>query len=304
MPNRNIEGEYRYAYQGQEKDGETGMEAFELRLWDSRIGRWLTVDPYGQYFSPYMGMGNNPMNGIDPDGGCFKSDGSDCDQNAAIGTTTIGGGGLEWRMTEEGYVPHNIDDALQFTAVVGEASFMDIIGAPATPTMFFSDNGRTIGVYQDYERKEAAMFTVQLTMAAYGAGASAAFPNVLSGGQVTNRSYNFVGGLAPKTYHASITIRNAHLAGKTHPVTNVPFNNKGFPDFKNFLFKGGKNDVTIALTGNRAKDFAAANKAAGYNSTPKGYTWHHHQVKGRMQLVQTSVHNRTGHTGGFSLFKL
>lgn len=69
MPNRNVEGNYRYAFQGQEKDPETGMEAFELRLWDSRIGRWLTTDPYGQYASPYLGMGNNPISRIDPDGG-------------------------------------------------------------------------------------------------------------------------------------------------------------------------------------------------------------------------------------------
>src|SRR5690606_29263647 len=41
MPGRNIEGNYRYKFQGQEKDPETGMEAFELRLWDARIGRWL-----------------------------------------------------------------------------------------------------------------------------------------------------------------------------------------------------------------------------------------------------------------------
>jgi RHS repeat-associated protein len=69
MPNRNVEGNYRYKYQGQEKDPETGMEAFELRLWDSRIGRWLTVDPAGQYASPYLGMGNNPIKRVDPDGG-------------------------------------------------------------------------------------------------------------------------------------------------------------------------------------------------------------------------------------------
>ncbi|MCF6294916.1 MAG: RHS repeat-associated core domain-containing protein [Flavobacteriaceae bacterium] len=71
MPNRNLEGNYRYKFQGQEKDPETGMEAFELRLWDSRIGRWLTTDPAGQFNSPYLGMGNNPINGIDPDGGKF-----------------------------------------------------------------------------------------------------------------------------------------------------------------------------------------------------------------------------------------
>lgn len=70
LPNQQItDANYRYAFQGQEKDPETGMEAFELRLWDGRLGRWLTVDPYGQYFSPYLGMGNNPISRIDPDGG-------------------------------------------------------------------------------------------------------------------------------------------------------------------------------------------------------------------------------------------
>ncbi len=68
MPGRQeTDGNYRYAYQGQEKDEETGMEAFEARLWESRIGRWLTVDPHAQFNSPYLGMGNN-MNAIDPDG--------------------------------------------------------------------------------------------------------------------------------------------------------------------------------------------------------------------------------------------
>jgi hypothetical protein len=45
------------------------MEAFQLRLWDGRLGRWLTVDPAGQYYSPYVGMGNNPVSHIDPNGG-------------------------------------------------------------------------------------------------------------------------------------------------------------------------------------------------------------------------------------------
>lgn len=45
---------YRYGYQGQfaEKDPETGLNSFELRMWDARIGRWLNTDPYAQYWSP------------------------------------------------------------------------------------------------------------------------------------------------------------------------------------------------------------------------------------------------------------
>ena len=75
MPGRKYASEsYRYDYQGQfaEKDGETGLHSFELRQWDARIARWNSTDPYGQYFSPYMGMGNNPISLVDPDGGYTK----------------------------------------------------------------------------------------------------------------------------------------------------------------------------------------------------------------------------------------
>jgi RHS repeat-associated protein len=62
---------YRYDYQGQfaEKDEETGWNSFELRMYEPVIGRWTSTDPYGQYASPYIGMGNSPLVGIDPDGG-------------------------------------------------------------------------------------------------------------------------------------------------------------------------------------------------------------------------------------------
>jgi RHS repeat-associated protein len=62
---------YRYGYQGQysEKDGETDWNSFELRMYDSRIARWMQYDPKRQFFSPYVGMGNEPVAGLDPDGG-------------------------------------------------------------------------------------------------------------------------------------------------------------------------------------------------------------------------------------------
>jgi RHS repeat-associated protein len=61
---------YRWGYQGQyaERDSETGLSAFMLRQYDGRIGRWTTIDPYGQYWSPYLGMGNNPVVFVDSDG--------------------------------------------------------------------------------------------------------------------------------------------------------------------------------------------------------------------------------------------
>ncbi|QMU65485.1 MAG: hypothetical protein GKR88_15120 [Flavobacteriaceae bacterium] len=96
MPNRQIvNGEpYRYAYQGQEKDPETGKEAFQLRLWDSRIGRWLNTDPAGQHASPYLGMSNNSIVRVDPDGGWDWVKGEDgiyWDPNATNQQTTKAG---------------------------------------------------------------------------------------------------------------------------------------------------------------------------------------------------------------------
>lgn len=72
MESRKLERKYwRYGYQGEyaEKDEETNWNAFQLRMYDPVIGRWLSTDPYGQYPSPYLGMGNDPMMRFDPDGG-------------------------------------------------------------------------------------------------------------------------------------------------------------------------------------------------------------------------------------------
>lgn len=99
-----------------------------------------------------------------------------------------------------------------------------------------------------------------------------------------------------------INIRNGYLAGNVHPKTGVPFDSDGFPDFKDHLYKDGINEVMITPTGDRLADVAAANNAASYSSTPKNYTWHHHQNTGRMQLVKSVVHLKTGHTGGYKLW--
>jgi len=94
--------------------------------------------------------------------------------------------------------------------------------------------------------------------------------------------------------------RNASLAGGTHPKTRVPFDAQGFPDFSAWRHPTIP-DVRIKLSGSRPTDFRRANAAAGIKTKPKGYTWHHHQDCGLMQLVKTSIHRRTGHTGGFSI---
>ncbi|MFT7276430.1 MAG: RHS repeat-associated protein [Cyclobacteriaceae bacterium] len=80
---RSHDGEsYRYGYQGDfaEEDEETGFNHFELRDYDPVIGRWMNPDPARQHASPYLSFSNNPVVGVDPDGGwdiiTIKSDGT------------------------------------------------------------------------------------------------------------------------------------------------------------------------------------------------------------------------------------
>jgi len=73
IPDRQITRErYRYGYQGQfaEKDEETGWNHFELREYDPVVGRWLVPDIFKVHWSPFLSMNNNPVNLVDPDGGC------------------------------------------------------------------------------------------------------------------------------------------------------------------------------------------------------------------------------------------
>ncbi|MCX6319299.1 MAG: DUF6443 domain-containing protein [Bacteroidetes bacterium] len=64
-------GDNKYGYQGSfsEEEEETGWDEFALRMYDPQIGRWTGVDPYDEFASPYVGMGANPANNVDPDGG-------------------------------------------------------------------------------------------------------------------------------------------------------------------------------------------------------------------------------------------
>jgi RHS repeat-associated protein len=60
----------RQGYQGQfnEQDDETGYNEFALRSYDPQIGRWLQVDPKTVQSGMYNGMGDDPVNQVDPDG--------------------------------------------------------------------------------------------------------------------------------------------------------------------------------------------------------------------------------------------
>ncbi len=97
-------------YQGNnaEKDEETGFNAFDLRMYDPIVGRWLGTDSYRQFASSYVGMGNNPVSGVDPDGGYtwfgayFRNGWSTEGLHQHQGTA-------EWGYIS-GYTPHNYDN--------------------------------------------------------------------------------------------------------------------------------------------------------------------------------------------------
>jgi RHS repeat-associated protein len=75
MPGRTyIAGDkYRYGFNGKENDSETssGTMDFGTRVYDSRIGRFFSVDPLRYsfpWYSPYQFAGNSPIVNIDLDG--------------------------------------------------------------------------------------------------------------------------------------------------------------------------------------------------------------------------------------------
>ena len=64
LPNKyNFQGDY------SEDEEESGYNDFDLRTYDAQIGRWIQQDPYDEFASGYLGMGNDPVNSVDEDGG-------------------------------------------------------------------------------------------------------------------------------------------------------------------------------------------------------------------------------------------
>ncbi|MFQ3651138.1 MAG: HNH endonuclease [Gemmataceae bacterium] len=120
-----------------------------------------------------------------------------------------------------------------------------------------------------------------------------AFPR---GSRWAGRTYNFQGVKDPEL---QASLQAAHPGG-------VKFDAKGFPDFTPYLHSGGsgkRTDVRIEMSGSYREDFARANRAAGFDKTPDGYVWHHHQDMGRMQLVRADVHDNTRHIGGVNFWE-
>ncbi len=114
--------------------------------------------------------------------------------------------------------------------------------------------------------------------------------------------------------------RMVHMAGKTHPVTGIPYDVKGFSIFDEVAIFDVKltGDVALSVASDTHKILATKElrKVINANTLLKskfsekqledilkgrarinGYTWHHHQDIGRMQLLPRSIHEKTGHVG-------
>jgi RHS repeat-associated protein len=140
---------YRYGYQGlsrplcwreyaEDETEETGWNAFELRMYDSKIGRWLVTDPYNQFWSPYNGMGNNPLNGVDPDGGNFGDFFNEIGQH--VGSDGINDGKVY--STTNATVAHNTaDGVVDWDAIknANSTSFLGLIGGNLDVNRIYSN---------------------------------------------------------------------------------------------------------------------------------------------------------------------
>ena len=131
----------------------------------------------------------------------------------------------------------------------------------------------------------------------------------------------------------TIHTRNESLEGDRHPITGVPFKRKTvedsngnevtgvFPEFESFFdmylpdellqasdreqFSECNNQLKQAIEKNPelASKFTPEQLEQIQNGeTPDGFTWHHNEEKGKMQLVDSDIHAQTGHTGGKSIW--
>jgi hypothetical protein len=165
----------------------------------------------------------------------------------------------------------------------------------------------------------------------------AKYPEELSrdGGEIDLGDIKF-----PETFEGEIPPFTSCFTGRndgmeSHPTTGVPFVEKeienpengqkethSFPEFKvefeaqlpENLYK--ETDATqVAECNKQLKEWCEQNpeKAKEIFSesqlqqiqageTPKGFTWHHNEDAGKMQLVDSETHQQTGHTGGRAIW--
>src|SRR5690242_16829928 len=83
MPGRKysiVNTNYRYGFNGKENDNdiENGAQDYGMRIYDGRLGRFLSVDPISKKYpelTPYQFASNRPIDGVDLDGAEYSTSG-------------------------------------------------------------------------------------------------------------------------------------------------------------------------------------------------------------------------------------
>jgi hypothetical protein len=81
-------------------------------MYDSGKGRWFAPDPARQYWSPYVGMGNNPVSLVDPDVRCTWRNSSGETKYFEAGTDP----GSDWTYVGSDFQYADINVSPQYTA--------------------------------------------------------------------------------------------------------------------------------------------------------------------------------------------
>lgn len=111
------------------------------------------------------------------------------------------------------------------------------------------------------------------------------------------------------------------MAGKTDKKTKVKFDQMGFPKFKSFydvklkrkdykntreahFYYANKKIYKKAQKNKKVRKLFTRNEMNELKSgqTPARYTWHHHQNKGKLQLVSRKIHSEVNHIGGYKIW--
>jgi len=131
-----------------------------------------------------------------------------------------------------------------------------------------------------------------------------------------------------------VNTRNSILAGQVHPKTGIHYKMrklkysggrmvKGvFPEFdsyadiqlpkrlygetearqNDYCLKALSKDINSMLSKFKSNFSSSELALLAEGKLPPGFTWHHNEKEGLMQLVETRIHSQTAHTGGMSLW--
>lgn len=130
-----------------------------------------------------------------------------------------------------------------------------------------------------------------------------------------------------------LSTHNEHLDGQLHPETGVLYEGQSvempngkeavgvFPvfdaaadvqlpaelyensDANHFLYANQSLSDAIAQDPSLGHQFTAQHlNQINMGITPDGYTWHHHEQAGKLQLVDEEIHAQSGHSGGRAIW--